>query len=374
MILFAEDSIRVGESLILFAKSFNMLFSVDIAEGNISFLGKIPEEQALLERGSCKLVYWEEKIIVVPLSMGKIWIYSLKDRRWNGIDIEDDRRKIPKTKFRQAIVDYGSLYLIGGHYPAILKMDLATYKISYIEEPFLYYRKKETEELYFRGDFVYREGTLYLASGRDNSVLAFRPKTQEYERIEVGREENRYSGIAWDGSHYWLSPRTNTAIVKWDSKGGVTEYEIPLEKRKNEISYSGIVERNSQIIMPALAGGSADTIILSRDGSMEFEDKRYTFYKKTEEGEYLSQDLQGNLMFVNGKGEKRLFSCVITGDVFHDFFTALHVDADDIVKKINMENAPFSLFELLELTDKRETFSAKNKQSMGAEIWRSIRL
>lgn len=372
MILFSEDSIRVGERLFLFAKSFNMLFSIDIADGNITFLGGIPGEQALLERGTCRLIYWEEQILVIPLLFEKIWIYSLKSKAWKEIDIGYDRQKISQTKFRQAIVRHGFLYLIGGHCPAVLKMDLETHQISYIEEPFLYYRKKETEELYFRGDFVYREGTVYLASCRDNSVLALHLDTQSYKRIEIGGKENRYSGIAWDGSHYWIAPRINTPIVKWDGKDHVTEYEIPAGKRKNRISYSGIVERANQMLVPALAGSGADTIILNRNGEMDFADERYTFYKKTQEGEYLSQDSRGNLIFMNDKGEKRQFSCAVASDAFCKLFRTLNVTADSFAKKINMENAPFSLFELMELTGKRENLPANGKRNAGAEIWKAV--
>lgn len=374
MILFAEDSIRVGERLFLFAKSFNMLFSIDIADGNITFLGGIPEERALLERGTCKLAYWKEQIIVVPLLLKKIWIYSLGNGSWKGIAIKDDRQKILKTRFRQALIENSFIYLIGGHYPAVLKMDLDTYRISYIEEPFFLDREKETEELYFRGDFAYREGKIYLASCRDNSVLALHLDTHAYERIEIGKTENRYSGITWDGSNYWLSPRLNTPIVKWDGKDQVTEYEIPFSKKKNEISYSGIVENNNQLIVPALADSEADTIILTENGRMEFEHKRYTFYKKTKEGEYLSQDSGGNLIFINEKGEKRNFSCVLTGEAFDNFFSILNVDTNDIAKKINSEKGCFSLFELLCLTDKRRAFSVKENQGIGAGIWESTKL
>ena len=47
----------------------------------------------------------------------------------------------------------------------------------------------------------------------------------------------------WDGNNYWLSPRKNTSIVKWNGNDHVIEFEIPEEKKVNNIAYAGIVKK-----------------------------------------------------------------------------------------------------------------------------------
>lgn len=74
--LFAADAIKIGNYLFLFANYFNMLFSIDLSNGEMDFLGGIPEEHIFSKGLTCKLVYIRERIIVVPLLAKKIWIYS----------------------------------------------------------------------------------------------------------------------------------------------------------------------------------------------------------------------------------------------------------------------------------------------------------
>ncbi|MCI8997252.1 MAG: hypothetical protein HFI31_07435 [Lachnospiraceae bacterium] len=65
--LFADDAIKVGECLFLFANNLNVLFSIDLSDGELTLLGGIPEEPILSRGLTCKLVYLEKHIIVVPL-------------------------------------------------------------------------------------------------------------------------------------------------------------------------------------------------------------------------------------------------------------------------------------------------------------------
>lgn len=372
--LFADDAIKVGDCLFLFANNLNMLFSINIPDGTLTFLGGIPDEHLFSKGLTCKLIYVKEHIIVVPLLAKKIWIYSLKSGEWKSVAVDVCRVYGRGTYFRQAIQYKDSLFFIGGHYPAILKMDLPSCKLTYLKEPFQRHSEcEETEELYFRGDFVYKEGTVYLASGRDNAVLMYHLNTHVYKWIEIGKKENRYSGIMWDGNDYWLSPRKNTPVVKWDGNGSVTEYEIPEEKRVKDIAYAGIIKRNNQIIIPALARSGADTIILTDNGSMEFDRKEYTFYKKTEKGDYLAQDSDGQILFSSPKGIKRQYKYELSGKILLDFLNCTKIDINDIAGRISRENDPFSLSSLLCLMRKTKVGSVQKQKNDGLKIWEMIK-
>lgn len=373
--LFADDAIKVGEYLFLFANNLNILFSVSLSDGKLEFLGSIPEESVLSKGLTCKLVYIKEHIIVVPLLAKKIWIYSLKTREWRFVVIEECRGYGRGTYFRQAIQYKDSLFFIGGHYPAIVKMDLPSCKLTYFKAPFQRHNKcEEPDELYFRGDFVYKENTVYLASGRDNTVLMYHLDTQTYKWIEIGKKENRYSGIMWDGKNYWLSPRKNTSIVKWDGNNRITEYEIPEEEKVRDIAYAGVIKRNDQIIIPALVRSGANTIILMDDGSMDFDRKRYTFYKKTEKGDYLAQDSDGQIIFISAKGMKWQYKCELSVERISTLLNASNIDINDIAGRVNKENEPFSLVSLLYLMRKINIGSVQNKKNAGLKIWETITL
>lgn len=373
--LFADDAIKVGEKLFLFANNLNILFSINLSDGKLTFLSTIPEEHILSKGLTCKLVYIKEHIIIVPLLAKKIWIYALKRREWRSVVIENYKVYGRGTYFRQAIKHNDSLFFIGGHYPAILKMDLSSCKLTYLKEPFINcVKSEESGELYSRGDFVYKGDKLYLASGRDNKVLVYHLDTQTYKWIEIGKKNNRYSGIMWDGNNYWISPRKNTSIVKWDGNDIVTEYEIPEEKRVNGISYAGIIKRKDQIIIPALAKSGADTIILANDGSMEFDKKQYRFYKKTEDEDYIAQDSEGQVLFISAKGIKKQYKCDLSRERLSALLSIANISEIDMVKMINEENEPFSLSSLMSLTKMANTNLVQSKKNNGLKIWEEIKL
>jgi len=372
--LLASDAIEVDGQLILFAEKVNLLFSMNMSTGSISLLGSIPEESVWASRLTCKLIYWERKIIIVPLMAKKIWIYSLESRKWTDVEFKNHAIDMSATYFRQAIIYYNSLFLIGGHYPAILEMDLNSYKISYIEAPFVCRRQYGSRsELYFRGDFACRGETLYFASGRDNSVLIFHLDTKEYEWIEVGGKLNRYSGIMWDGRHYWFSPRMNTPVVKWDGKDKVVEYEIPSEKRVDNISYLGVVRRGNQIVMPAVSGSGADTIVITENEEMEFENATYVFYKNTEDGKYIAQNSEGKVIYINYGDKKKEFDCGITVAMFCSVLDSAQIDREDMRLQISKENDPFLLQEILKLWDKTYFRSIAEGWNIGGVIWERIK-
>lgn len=373
--LFADDAVKVDERLFLFASHFNMLFSINLLNEELTFLGGIPEESVFSKGLTCNLIYIKEHIIIVPLLAKKIWVYSLESREWKSVDIEKCRVYGRGTYFRHAIQHKNSLFFIGGHYPAIVKMDLPSCRLTYLKEPFLRYTEsEESGELYFRGDFVYKEDTLYLASGRDNAVLIYNLDTQTYKWLEIGKKENRYSGIMWDGKHYWLSPRKNTSIIKWDGCDSVTEYEIPEEKIVNDIAYAGIINRNNQIIIPALAQSGADTIIISKTGVMEFDRKKYTFYKRTEEGDYIAQDSEGQIIYISTNGAERKYRCSLSGKRLLALLNTANIDTNDVTGRINKENDPFSLNALLDFLGEIHIGSMQNKKNAGLKIWETIKL
>lgn len=374
LMLFSEDAIKIENRLFLFAKNLNILFSINIDNGSIKFYGSIPEEETFCKRLSCKLIHWKNKIIVVPLKAKKIWIYSLNNNTWKGISFDRYKLGASKTNFRQAIVYKESLFLFGGHYPAILKMELSTYKISYIKEPFYRYTKtrEKQEELYFRGDFVCEKNIILLASCKNNSILKFDLETQAYKWIEIGGKSNKYSGIMWDGNNYWIAPRHDTPIVKWNGREEFVEYKIPRTKTNRQNYYSGIVKRNNQIIIPAL-GNNSHTVILTNEGVMKFDNRGYMFYKKTEKGEYIAQYSDGRVIYVNAV-EEREFDFSLSEDYFDALLDSIHIYQRDITEMCSVENVQFTLVELLRLLQKMEPGSMQNIQNDENKIWVKIKI
>ena len=75
--------------------------------------------------------------------------------------------------------------------------------------------------------------------------------TDEYRWEKVGSDGNRYSGIAWDGKAFWLSPRKHTSIVRWILGVGIEEFDISRDYQEGN-NFGGVVYYDDKIYILSL--------------------------------------------------------------------------------------------------------------------------
>lgn len=298
--LFLGDALCINNKIYMFASNMNRLIEFNLANAEISDLGGMPEEPWFKEELTCKMVAWEQSIIIVPLKAKGISIYSLLEHTWEFFPLKsfhiDGEGGV---NLREAVLADDSLFMFGGRYPAIVQFDLASKQISYIGEPFRNYIESNgmLKDIFTRNGYVKKEDCVYFATALTNAVFCFNIKDKTYRWIEIGRKENRYAGIAWDGLYFWLSPRMQTAIVRWDGEDEVVEYEIPPEQQISNIVYHGIWRINGYLILPVICSRNVDTIVIDENGRMKFWKNVYSFFKAWNTHGYISQDADGNIEY-----------------------------------------------------------------------------
>ena len=253
MKLTAEDIVRVGEKYYFVALEINALCELG-SDNKINVVGNIPDEDVYTRRVCSKLLTYANQLFLLPMNGRKIWVYDLKMSSWESIEI--DNSVVTEMKFMQGIVYKGKLILIGCYYPAIVLVDLNTRDVSYIKRPYIelsaLHREKCTN--YFRCDCAVNSGKLYLASCLCNKVLVFDLESLEWDYFTVGNEGRLFSGITWDGEYYWISPKTDNVLVRWDGKDEYEEYVIEDEKCGNNFRFTGIIKTSEGLMMPAKDG------------------------------------------------------------------------------------------------------------------------
>lgn len=293
-----NEALYINNKIYIFAASMNRLIELDLADNKVSDLGKIPGEHWFKEDLTCKLIAWQESIIIVPWMARGIWIYSLAGHTWEFFPLKNFcRDQDSGSNLREAVLVDTSLFLFGGRYPAIVQFDLVTKEITYITEPFQNYIAPNgmLQELFTRNGYVRKLDCLYFASALTNAVFCFNVKDMTWQWIEIGRKENRYAAIAWDGAYFWLSPRMNTSIAKWDGENEVVEYDLLLEQRKPNYLYFGIWEIEGRLVLPAVEGRGSDTIVIDTTGRLTFYKDSYIFFKAFDGYGYIFQDKDGNI-------------------------------------------------------------------------------
>jgi hypothetical protein len=287
--LFGADCIKIGSKIFMFAQEFNLLYSVDEETGEISFVSKMPGEPMDLRRLSSRFLRYKNTIILLPRNANGICIYDLDKCTWKRIGIED-RNTGFVHRFICGTIYENELILVGCRYPAIVVVNLNTYEVEYIDAVYDKFREniKEINDYYTGTSMAVVDNKLYAASCLSNQVLIFDLKTHEWSWQKVGKEGNRYAGIAWDGKNFWLALRVKSGFVKWNF-ASTEEYlfgENDKIDNNDDNIFQGAIYDGKNVIFTGM--GSRKTYVVNPDlpdvmDDIKIIDKSYLFWKKIDE-------------------------------------------------------------------------------------------
>ena len=374
--IIAENCIMVNDKLIFVARDMNLVCSVNLETKETEVIGSIPQENMFGYRLGAKIILWKQKLIFVPLSADKIWIYCLETKSWNGMRIRKRSEDEMSCKAFQATLYKDFLFMFAYSYPSIIKIDLEERKVTYFDNIFSDIKKEygTTGICYFHCDYAQKNSDIYLASCHGNFVLKFDVATDNYEWMEVGSKGNKYSGIAWDGEYFWLAPRQSTAIVRWDGKDGVKEYELPKEIKEMQGLFLGGVAVNNQIVFPG--NKNKKTLIFSEEGkvNMKIVDKQYIFYKRINDDCIVRQMVNGEMVKQGILGEVTTYIPKIEHGRISKFIKRSKEDINYFLIKPIKENNLLNLKQLCEvliqLYEKQQVVMA---ESLGKVIWNNFK-
>ncbi|MCM1246715.1 MAG: hypothetical protein NC293_13840 [Roseburia sp.] len=303
------------------ARDFNLAFSVDSQTGVVELLDVVPEGDILTPYLCGDMNAWGDKLIFTPNRAKKIWLYDLSSKHWDGLTVNKYEHWGPGGIY-QTYVYENKLFLIGGSYPAIICLDLKNNSCDYIEEPYeeIMAREPEIDHHFFRLHGVRIENTLYLASCLDNFVLKFDMETRKHQWIKVGEEGQQYVGIAWDGSHFWLSPFRNTDFIKWDGNENIKTLSIShnLEQEPNMYLWGARYD-GSQIIFPCVSHPKSIRIDTTND-TLQFYDEQYSLFKRFDNGVVVNQTINGDLTIRTDDSSPKTYHPAVDVDELAQFY------------------------------------------------------
>lgn len=374
--IFMEDCVLVGKKIYFFSRDWNALYVADLKLKRTEFVSAMPEEDILARRLCAGIMYHKKKLILIPMTAKKIWIYDLKTDEWKGLERAYTAGEDYHKEIFRAVEYKNNLFLIGSNYPAIIRMDMDTYKLEYLTEPYTFLEplKKEIEG-YFRSDFCLKENQLLVASCLNNFVLCIDLDTLDFEWREVGNEDFRYSGIAWDGEQYWLSPRTGSPIVKWDGKDKVEFFPLPEGFDNTKYNFLGVQYIDGKLIFPGMLQDK--TLVIEPHAQVQpiqVCEGQYTFYRGIGKDGLLSQTAKGLFQWkYAGQREQLSMCCEIQVEKLVE-----QLMKDDKILNRRVENeiyieSSFSLLSLYRVILKREKVIEKKELSDGVNIWKNIR-
>lgn len=245
MKLYISAIASYGNEYICFAKNINVLFSLD-KKGDIKCLCFIPEKGR--DRLFDKIVIYRDRVFLIPLMAKKIYIYNLDSKKLEFIELNNAH--IARWNFFYNGIELdGFLYLIGACYHALVKIDLNSLRV---EEIPIYESKMEIQsklnDCFSRKSIVEMDKKIYIASALSNEVLVYDTISNSYVWKKIASDTNRYSGIAWDGKAFWLAPRDNYILVRWEPNISVEEFDIS-QWYEDDKFFAGIVCKKDKVYL-----------------------------------------------------------------------------------------------------------------------------
>lgn len=372
--IFMEDCVLVEDKVYFFSKGWNALYALSPKSKEIKLISIMPEEKIFATRLCAGIMHHKDKLILIPMTAKKIWIYDLKTDQWIGLK----RKKMGTENTHQEIfraIEYKEfLFLIGSNYPSIIRLNMNSYELEYWSEPYDFLMSfKNEKEAYFRSDFLLENNQLFLASCLNNYVLCLNLETLEYNWHEVGERKFRYSGIARAGEYYWLSPRTGTPIVKWDGKNQTEYFPLPVGFDNKKYNFLGVQHYDGKIIFPGMLQNKSIRMNSCYPYKIEICDGQYYFYKCFEKKGVVFQRNDG-MFSIKYPSSDEIYTtyCMLPQEQVIEFIRDNIKDEESFFNGLQIELLPSSLVMYLLLVEsKKEEW--RKKIEIGVDIWKSIR-
>ena len=359
------------------AKNFNLIFSVDLQDERIELIDAVPDENILSGNLFGDIKLWNNKLILSPWTTQKVCIYDMISKQWESFSINEYEHQ-GFVEINQMYIYNDFVYMIGSNYPAILCLNLENNTCDYIEGPYKEVKERhpDIDFSYFRIHGVQLDNFLYLASCLDNYVLKFDMDTREYQWIEVGNTDYIYSQITWDGSNFWLAPRLNCDIVKWDGKNGTKIIPLPSELKKvaNTHAWYALYD-GSQVVFPCLTHPESIIIDIQKD-SIQIQKQQYTHLcTRLDNGMVVCQTPDGILSVKTDDQSAKTYNMSIDSDRLKEFYEEKNrkVLNNHMLYQEARRGQMLSMENYITFTEKKDSKQPIADSQTGKKIWEKIK-
>jgi hypothetical protein len=212
-----KDNILWGVCWYMNMMFANVLFAFDLESNSLKHYKKPLREQR--HNYYLSLTISGDNIVMIPAIGKNVIEYNTSTDSLEYVPIESN---IP-YQFEDSYAYGKAVYIIPYHYPALLKYDLESGKMTANKELCVELEKYRSDEpnAYFHKGGVVDGSFLMLASGIGNIVVKYDMANDTYQLYHVGATTNKYNNITFDGTNYWLLPHRG-AIVQWNEQSRLT--------------------------------------------------------------------------------------------------------------------------------------------------------
>lgn len=270
---------------------------------------------------------WKDLLILAPRAATKIMVYHIRDNYFSEIEL-DIKRMAEKDLFNLFsgvhIFD-DSAFLIPGRFPAIVRLDLHTFRVEYFD---LWHERLISKienydnkmVLFARCNCVFSDKIL-LPCWQRNIVLEFQFSTGRGRLIEFPKIFDGLSGMYIRGQELFLASKHNHMIFRCDLDGNVLE-QIEIDEL-GETGISFLLECSGKTIIVPVHG----TRIIQWDYDVYNCRKILNLVTEQKEDSYVGEIFPNVDILSCVKDD---FGNIWMYSIFRDSILKLHVDTGEV--------------------------------------------
>lgn len=210
--------------------SFNGFYKMNKNTSKAEFLFHIPGE----DQQGIQLFGYVEKVgdwLVFPPVRGKqIFLFHLVTNEIKTFPLKPVEKNalVPyssESKFLRCYHFENIVYFFPSTYPAIVKLDLNTMSLQYLDTWMKDFEKLDAKENFINWYFFTgtQEGSTFMVPcGLNNHIAVFDAITEKISFEKVNCEEMTFLQILADGTYYWLTPKKGYRLIRWDRESNTS--------------------------------------------------------------------------------------------------------------------------------------------------------
>lgn len=202
--LYSDSAWYEDNQIWVSSMEFNGLYQYNINSNRIKFIGSFPNEASYVRRLHSKALKIKNEIYFFPDWSKYVHVYNIETSIISAYRVGLEGR----VGTRNSVYYEGRIYFIcGGTEILVCSIDIATKEVEK--------RKIEVENYRYgiSSDSVLVKDKLYFVCQYPNVVVEYSCGDGICNKYQIGKNEERFGTICYDGEAFWLSG--NVGIVRW---------------------------------------------------------------------------------------------------------------------------------------------------------------
>lgn len=201
-----------GDDIWFVHGKMSVLMRYSMRERYTYIAGTIPNEKFFQESLYTGIYKWENKIFMIPCWAREIAVYHIIDNKFEKISLKNIREYDNKCLFHKIYVDDQNLYCIPYYYGAILKIDMASTNIEYIDISKILNAHDMTNV--YINDSTRSGDEIAAILAYTNQALFYQMKSDRVEVKSLGKGERSYTNITNIENTLYLFDKSTNSIVQ----------------------------------------------------------------------------------------------------------------------------------------------------------------